>query len=285
MAQPGTLAVHPSNAEQARAWDGTEGDFWTEHAVTFDEAVAAYHGRFMAATGIRPGDRVLDIGCGAGQTTRDAARLAGPGSALGVDLSGRLVELARALAEREGVRNAAFEQADVQVHPFAPESFDVAVSRTGAMFFGDPVAAFGRIAAALRPGGRLVLLVWQPASRNEWFGEIVGALCAGRPLPAPPPQAPGPFSLGDPDRVRDVLTRAGFAEPVLEGLTGPMLFGRDPAQAYELALGVLGWLLDGLDADGRGRALRDLRASVEAHHTDGAVAYRSATWLVTATRR
>src|SRR5438105_1841920 len=145
-----TLEVDPTNAEQAGAWDGDEGAYWAENAERFDRAVAAYHERFLAAAGIGGAERVLDIGCGTGQTTRDAARAAPDGTALGVDLSGRMVELARRLATGEGIANARFEQADAQVHPFAARSFDVAISRTGTMFFGDPAAAFANIAGAVR---------------------------------------------------------------------------------------------------------------------------------------
>ena len=117
---------------------------------------------------------------------------------------------ARRQAVEEGVTNASFEQADAQIHPFPAESFDVAISRTGAMFFGDLIAAFANIGRALVPGGRLVLVAWQPLATNEWIREISGALACGRDLPAPPPDAPGPFSLSDPDQVRSILMAAGF---------------------------------------------------------------------------
>jgi ubiquinone/menaquinone biosynthesis C-methylase UbiE len=146
-----------ANAEQRRAWDGDEGAYWAAHADRFDRAVAPYHERLMSTAAIAPGERVLDIGCGTGQTTRDAARAAAPGGvALGVDLSSQMLDVARARASDERVRNAAFEQADAQVHPFDAASFDVAISRTGAMFFGDPVAAFTNIHRSLRAGGRMV---------------------------------------------------------------------------------------------------------------------------------
>jgi len=145
------LTVDPSNAEQVRAWDGDEGAYWADNADHFDRAVAAYLDSFLAAAGIRTTEHVLDIGCGTGQTTRDAARAAISGSAFGVDLSSRMIEHARRRSAREGVENARFEHADAQIHRFDPGAFDVAVSRTGAMFFGDLVAAFTNIGRALRP--------------------------------------------------------------------------------------------------------------------------------------
>src|SRR5947208_1810210 len=134
--------VDPANADQAKAWDGGEGAYWADHAERFDRTVAAYHGSFMEAAAITASDRVLDIGCGTGQTTRDAARAATAGSALGIDLSSRMIERARQLAAAEQLHNISHEQTDAQVHPFTPSGFDVAISRTGAMFFGDPIAAF-----------------------------------------------------------------------------------------------------------------------------------------------
>jgi len=153
MTEAAALHVDPANAEQARAWDGDEGAYWAGNAGQFDRAVAAYHERFLAAAVIGCADRVLDIGCGTGQTTRDAARAAADGVALGVDLSGQMIALARRLAAGQGIANARFEQADAQIHPFPAASFDVAISRTGTMFFADPAAAFANIARALRPGG------------------------------------------------------------------------------------------------------------------------------------
>jgi SAM-dependent methyltransferase len=274
--------VDPSNAEQARAWDGDEGAYWAANAERFDEAVAAYQRPFLEAAGIGATDWVLDIGCGTGQTTRDAARRAVSGSALGVDLSAQMIALARQLVAAEGVTNARFEQADAQIYPFAAASFDVAISRTGAMFFGDPAAGFRNIARALRPGGRLALLVWQDLPRNEWVRKIFTALAAGRELPVPPPDAPGPFSLADPARMRSILTAAGFADVQLQGLSAPMYFGPDTEEAYGFVLGLMGWMLQGLDGAGRGRALDALRGSLAAHDSGHGVSYGSAAWLITA---
>lgn len=278
------LQVDPSNAGRARAWDGSEGGYWAEHADLFDRSVAAYDARFLAAAAVGATDRVLDIGCGTGQTTRAAARRASAGSALGVDLSAAMIAVARRRADREGIGNVRFVQADAQVYAFPTGSFDVVVSRTGAMFFGDPVAAFANLARAVRPAGRLALLAWQPAHRNEWLVAFSGALAAGRDLPPPPPDAPSPFSLGDPDRTRGLLSAAGFVDIRLEAVAGPMHFGGDADEAVAFVLGLLGWMLDGLDAAGRARACDALRASVEAHATPAGVRYDSAAWIVTARR-
>jgi SAM-dependent methyltransferase len=278
------VPVHPSNAEQLRAWDGDEGAYWAAHAERFDRAVAAHHPRVLAAAAVGRAERVLDVGCGTGQTTRDAARAAATGSALGVDLSSKMLDHARRRAADEGVANARFEQADAQIHPFEDAAFDLAISRTGAMFFGDPVAAFTNIARAVRPGGRLVLMTWQPLHRNEWIREISGALAAGRELPAPPPSAPSPFSLSEPDRVRSILGDAGFRDVELESSTATMWFGTDAEDAHAFVLGLLGWMLEGLDDVGRAQALDALRSTTAAHETGDGVLYDSAAWMVRAAR-
>jgi ubiquinone/menaquinone biosynthesis C-methylase UbiE len=278
------LKVDQTNTEQARAWDGDEGAYWTDHAQHFDRSLGTYHERFLAAADIRGDDRVLDIGCGTGQTTRDAARRAQDGTALGVDLSNKMISLARRIATSEGVANAHFEQADAQIHSFGTEPFDVAVSRTGTMFFGDPVAAFTNIARVVRPGGRIVLLVWQGPEANEWIRELNDALVAGRDLSSPPVGAPGPFAQSDPEQVQDLLSAAGFCDVAIEGWSGPMWFGADAQDAYGFIVGLMSWMLEGLDVDVRELALGTLRETVDNHSTSSGVTFGSATWLITASR-
>lgn len=279
----GTLHVDPSNAEQARAWNGEQGAYWAEHADRFDRALHAYRTDLLGAAGIAATDQVLDIGCGTGQTTRDAARLASGGRAVGVDLSAAMLRVARRRASAEGLRNADFVQADAQVHPFPAAAFDVAVSRAGTMFFADPVAAFRNIGGALRPGGRLVQLVWRPLRDNEWFLSLTQALAAGRPLPTPAADAPGPFALADPERVRSVLGAAGFTDIRLAPHGEVMWFGEDADDAERFTLGMLGWMLEDLDDEGRARAVDGLRATLAAHDTGDGVLYASKAWIIQAT--
>jgi ubiquinone/menaquinone biosynthesis C-methylase UbiE len=274
--------VDPTNADQLTAWDGDQGAFWAEHADRIDEGVAAYRKHFLAAAAVEPTATVLDIGCGAGQTTRDAARLASQGSALGVDLSSPLLDLARRRADREGLTNVTFLQADAQVHPFPEQSFDLAISRNGSMFFGDPLAAFTNIARALRPAGRLVLLTWQPPHRNEWLNTFRTLFAAGQEQAAM--DAPPPFSLSDPDHVRDLLTSTGFTDVGLQDLDEPMYFGHDVDDARDFVSAQFGWLLDSYDTDTRARVLDTLRANLADHWTPQGIRYNSAAWLITAHR-
>jgi SAM-dependent methyltransferase len=278
------LIVDPSNTEQARAWDGDEGTYWAHNADRFDRSMAALHNPFMAAANLGRFDHVLDIGCGTGQTTRDAASAASSGSALGVDLSMRMIDHARTVAARQGLANVSFEQCDAQIHPFKDECFDVAISRTGAMFFGDPVAAFTNVARALRRGGRLVLLTWQGLEGNEWIRELSTAMAAGRELPIPQATGPGPFSLSDPQRVRAVLSAAGFTDIQLEPRSDAMWFGDDAENAQQFVLGLLGWMLSGLDDQARQLAIENLRTTLAAHDSGHGVLLGSATWTILANR-
>jgi hypothetical protein len=152
------------------------------------------------------------------------------------------------------------------------------------MFFGDHVAAFRNIGNALRTGRRLVLVTWGPLAGNEWIREISKALAAGRDLPAPPPDAPGPFALSEPDRVRGVLTSAGFTDIYLDAATAGMWFGNDADDAHRFVLGLMGWMLQGLDNAGRGRAIDALHATMAAHATADGVIFESAAWTIQATR-
>ena len=278
------MASEIVNVEQAANWDGPDGEYWAAHQARFDASIRPHHERLMAAAAIAPGERVLDIGCGNGITSRDAARAAGPeGSVLAVDLSGPMLARAERLAKDDGVANVRFEQADAQVHRFEPGAFDVVISRFGVMFFADPVAAFSNIAGAVRSGGRLALLVWQPVAANEWFTALREALAVGRNLPAPPPGVPSPFGLADQGFATDVLTRAGFTAVAFEDSVQPFRVGSDAADAYAFVAGLQPVLMMVADLDdaARARALDNLRASVAAHETADGVVFGSSAWVIT----
>jgi SAM-dependent methyltransferase len=279
-----TPTVAPSNADQAAAWDGTEGAYWAENPQRFDDSVARHHRRLIAALDLAADSHALDVGCGNGQTTRDVARIVTAGSALGVDLSARMIDVARRTAAAEGLTNATFEQADAQVHPFSTAAFDVVLGRSVAMFFGDKPAAFANLARALRPGGQLALLVWREAARNEWFMSFRDALAAGRDLPLPPSHGPSPFSLTDPDTVRGLLGDAGFTDVTFESIDVPMYFGSDVEDTHAFLLGLLGWMLQGLDDAGQVQARAALRTTLDEHVSDKRVLFGSSSWLITARR-
>ena len=270
------------NAKQAA------GEHRIVHAALLDEEIRPHNERFRAAARVAPGDLVLDIGCGTGQSTREAARGAtNEGSALGVDLSAQAVELARQLSEQEGLRNVTYLQADAQVHRFPARHFDLCISRFGTMFFADPVAAFANIATALRPGGRLVMLVWQGRDRNEWSTAIRQAIAGPDAVgPDQPVPGPDPFALGDPAAAAGILAASGFTEVGFTDVDEPVYYGPDAAVAYDLVLGLRDPkdLLAGLDAAAAGRALQRLRATLEEHDTGKGVFFGSRARIVTARR-
>lgn len=260
----------------------------TDHRVrfaqVFEAEARAHDERFRAASGVGPRDRVLDIGCGTGGSTREAAKAAPAGSVVGVDISGVAIEEACRLSEAEGLGNVTYLKADAQVHPFPPAHFDLCISRFGVMFFADPVAAFTNLRHALRPSARLVLLVWQGHDRNEGPGAIRHAL--GAP---PPASAAGadPFSLGDPRRTKAILIAAGFTDVVFQDVHEPVCYGPDVATAYDFVLGLRDTreMLTALDLGERGRARDQLRALLAAHETESGVLFDARTWIITARRR
>ena len=276
-----TLEIDPGNSRQLRDWDGDHGSYWAEYADAYDASVARYHPTLLAAADVQPGDRILDIGCGAGQVATDLVRSIPGAHAVGVDLSSAQLEVARV---RSAGLDAEFVQADAQVHDFGTGWYDLVVSRTGSMFFADPEAAFANLARAVKPGGRLAILVWRGIEENEWLREIFGALRVGRDLSMPPPGAPGPLAQSDPDVVGPMLTRAGWLDPTFTRLDEPLTFGPDADWATTWTLGQMAWLLTGLDESKLREAADNLHAVMAAHQTDQGVQLESATWLVTASR-
>jgi SAM-dependent methyltransferase len=217
----------------------------------FDEEMRLHNERLRSAAAIQPGERVLDVGCGAGQTSLDAARAGG--QVLGVDVSARMLERAR---QRAG-GSAEFVLGDAQTHQFERASFDAVISRCGLMFFADPDAAFANLHRALRPGGRLVALIWQRYEDNEW----ATALNVRRE----------PFSLGDPEATRTLLERAGFRDVAFEDVSEPVFYGDDVDAAFAWA----NWFAP--------LGEHELRELLAARRTRDGVLFDSRAWIVSAT--
>jgi SAM-dependent methyltransferase len=274
------------NIEQARAWDGEEGDHWATHAARYDASLRDHNAHLQAGAQIAVHERVLDVGCGNGVSTRDAARSASSGRALGVDLSSAMLARARATAADEGLTNVEFMQADAQAHAFDEHSFDVLISRFGVMFFEDPIAAFSNLFRVVAPGGRLALVVWKSLAENEYFAEVGRALAVGRDMPSPPAGAPSPFGLADADYVRRVLGAAGFTDVELDPFHAPFHAGTNVEEAYAHARGsgFARRMLQDLDDPITARALDALRTMITEHDSDGEITFDSACWLITASR-
>jgi SAM-dependent methyltransferase len=235
--------------------------------IDYDAELRLYNEPLHRAWELRRDDRVLDVGCGTGQTTRDAARLASGGSALGLDISEMSIQRARRLAD--GLPNVAFEQGDAQTYDLGPARFTIATSRFGTMFFADPVAAFANIGRSLAPGGRLVMLVWQSGDRNAWdvaLREVFGEVLAG----------PDPFSLADPRTTEEVLEAAGFASVSFASVERPVYYGPDVDTAAR-------WVSGFSCAQGASEhAFTALREMLAEHLTGDGVWFDSRAWLVSA---
>jgi SAM-dependent methyltransferase len=271
-----------ANTDQVEAWNGPEGVHWAGHRDRLDDGSTPLHGQLFGASAIAAGDRVLDIGCGTGTTTRLAARRAVSGLATGVDLSAPMLSRARAAAEEEGVPNVQFYEGDVQVYRFPDAWYDVAVSQFGVMFFADPVAAFANVWRALRPGGRLVFVCPRDMRLCEWYMVPMTALLGHQP----PQSTGGMFSLADPVRIHDVLTGAGFRDVVITPVDAPMAFGADAAEAADFYLGtgpVRGFLQCSPQVSEK-QARDILVSALRGHESAGGVWLDGAHWLVAAVR-
>lgn len=253
------------------------------HSDFYDAELQWYNPHFRAAATVRPADHVLDIGCGAGQTTREAARAAFNGNAVGVDISAAMVERARQLSDAEGTTNVTYEVGDAQTHPFPAAQFDICISRFGTMFFTDAVAAFANIGRALRSDARLVLLVWQHPERNEWFTATRRAI-ADSSTSTPSRRDLEAFSLADPSDTQRILTAAGLIEIDFTDVHEPVYYGPDVATAYEnvLQLRHTQDLLDRLDATAAGSAHHRLNATLDTHNSETGVLFDARAWIITA---
>jgi ubiquinone/menaquinone biosynthesis C-methylase UbiE len=237
-----------ANAEAIEAWDGPLFDRFVRfrHIV-----VAGLRDHGDEALRLHPpavGDRVLDIGCGFGDTTQQLAALVGPtGFALGVDASARFVEQAKLEADQAGVRNVSFQVADVQLTSFS-ERFNLAFSRFGTMFFANPVAAMRNVRQALSPGGRLVMVVWRSKVENDWLyrAQTITERFVTKPEDYDEPTCgPGPFSMANADTTSGILLAAGFSDITLRRLDLPITVGSSVDEAVEMvmALGPAGEIL------------------------------------------
>ncbi|WP_432285538.1 class I SAM-dependent methyltransferase [Aminobacter sp. BA135] len=245
----------------------------------YDAELARHHRRLLPAARIGMFDRVLDIGCGAGQTTREAAR-ATRAKAVGIDISAGMLEIARQRSAEAGLRNVAFELGDAQKHDFPAAGFDLSISRFGVMFFADPVAAFANIARAMRPGARLAWMVWQSQERNPWSGAIRQALAPGAAVVTDAGKA---FSLGDPAIATELLNTAGFGSIDFAEVREPVFYGSDVDTALD-ALAGLYMVKDTLARSDEPpeMPLQRLRNLLEAHMTADGVLFDSRAWIISA---
>ncbi|MEQ4724275.1 methyltransferase domain-containing protein [Nonomuraea sp. B19D2] len=269
----------------SQVWDTENGERWAADANRRDRVLAPVGEALLATARLQPGEHVLDIGCGCGATTLQAAAEVAPGgTATGIDISAAMLGVARARQAADGPGNARFVHADAQTHP-VPGPFDAAISRFGTMFFNDPVTAFLTLGAGLRPGARLVMATWQPLAANQWLTMPGAALLRHGTLPDTG-QGPGMFAQSEPAVVERVLTEAGFARIQLEDVRLRLTFGADLDEAidYLSHSGPGRTVLATVPEADRDAALDDVRAALADHADACGVHLEAAIWLITATR-
>jgi SAM-dependent methyltransferase len=281
-----------ANAEAIQAWDGPLFDRFVRFRHVVTSGLGAHGERALELFPPQPGERVLDVGCGFGDTTQRIAGLVGPdGEAVGVDAAENFIEAARREADEAGARNVRFAVADIETTRFE-ERFDRAFSRMGTMFFANPVWALRNVREALVPGATLAMVVWRRRIDNAWLYRaqtIVEGIVARPEEYDEPTCGPGPFSMADADTTSEVLQHSGFVDVSLRRCEIPILIGNDVDEAIDLvmSLGPAGEILR-LAGD-RAAHLHDeviaaLRAGLaEYAEPDGRVVAPASTWIVSAT--
>lgn len=272
------------NAAQIAYWNEGAGPTWAALQVQLDRQLGPLGRATEAALKPQAGERLLDVGCGCGETSLELARAVGPtGSVTGLDISRPMLEIARSRGAEAGLANVEFLEADAQTSPLETGAYDGLFSRFGVMFFADPTAAFTNLRRALKPGGRLAILCWRSPDQNPIMTLPMASVAHLFP-PAPPPEpgAPGPFAFADPKRVETILSGAGFTDIAITPHDEEIGAGSlDDTLSLTLRVGPLGGMLRE-HPEVRDQAVGILRDTLATHAGPDGVKLGSATWIVTA---
>ena len=282
--------VASANEEAIQAWDGPLFDQFVRFRHLLTSGLGAHGEEALRLVPPRPGDRVLDIGCGFGDTTQRIAGLVGAsGAVLGVDAAPRFIEIARHEAEQAALANVRFTVADVETTTFG-EGFDLAFSRMGTMFFANPVAALRNVREALVPGGMLAMVVWRAKIENDWVyrAQTITERFLSRPEEYDEPTCgPGPFAMANADTTSGILVSAGYEAISLRRCDLPITIGSDLDEAVDLvmSLGPAGEILrlTGERAEHlHGPVAEALREGLADWAGPDGVMAPASTWIVTA---
>jgi SAM-dependent methyltransferase len=274
------------NAPQIEYWNGPAGDKWARLADAQDHMLGALGSTAMNVCDIHPGHSVLDVGCGSGTTTIEIARRVGKtGHVLGIDISTPMLDVGRARRNALDIDNVTFENKDVSTYPFEADTFNRVFSRFGVMFFADPINAFSNIRSGLQAGGRIAFVCWQAKDKNPWIEIPMKVVLQHVPAPPPAdPEAPGPMAFADPERVRHILSGAGFAEIKIEPFETLIPFEADVSGSVQrmVQIGPASRLLSSASEDVIVRVKSDLSDAIARFQTDNGVMIDGATWIVSA---
>jgi len=269
-------------------WGGDMGRTWLENLPRFEGMIAPIGAALLTHAAFKPGERVIDIGCGGGGTTINIGRSVSPGGqAVGLDISPDLIRAANARASLGTQSEVRFVCADAATATVTGGPFDRLFSRFGSMFFADPAAGFRNLRRMVRDGGRIDLAVWAPPQENEWMATIQATLApfVTPPDSPPDPRAPGPFALADTDYLTGLLTQAGFGAPEITPCACSLPVGGPATSAQDAARFVLTATHAGrLVAEARQEeAIGALADAFAPHHVPGkGVLIGGKAWLVTA---
>jgi SAM-dependent methyltransferase len=277
---------HDRNADQIAYWNGPGGQRWTDRHAAQDILLAPISRLLIDRAGVKPGERVLDVGCGCGSTSAAWAREVGPsGYVLGVDISAPMLALAAKL-KQPGLP-LDFALADATVYPFDPASFDLLVSRFGVMFFAEPAVSFAHMRHALRPSGRVAFACWREPRDNPWMMAPLQAVYQHVPkLPPQEPDDPGPFAFASEERVKRILDEAGYEGIAIErcdlSLDIAVGGGLEAAVKSALEIGPSSRALEGQPAEIRDAATASVRALLAPLARGEQVPLPGSIWIVTA---
>lgn len=269
-------------------WAGQAGERWLAQLDRFEHMIAPIGEALLRQAGFAAGESVVDIGSGGGLSSLAIARLIGPqGRVLGLDVSAPLIAAARERAEKAGLSQVQFEVGDAARSMPAQAPFDRLFSRFGCMFFTEPVPAFINLRRMVRPGGRLDIVVWASAADNPWSSAVLEVIARHMPVPEPVPGAPGPFALGDEQRLRTLLDDSGWQDVQVTAWQGDLLIGgagSDAGQAAQFVLGSMniGERVRAADASLQAAVMADFVRLFQAHQRTEGVVMQGKAWLVRA---